>query len=118
MVSIVHLLVRNDHILKELSTLKDLSATEMPNLIGSGQPHPFEFVDQGDTLVFRSEAHDIVRNIHMEQTSIPDDEPHARLGYSIGEWEDDNTLVVYTARINWPYFSDGTRQSEQVESVE
>ncbi|MEE9159605.1 MAG: hypothetical protein V3U60_14640, partial [Gammaproteobacteria bacterium] len=29
MVSIVHLLVRNDHILKELSTLKDLSATEI-----------------------------------------------------------------------------------------
>jgi hypothetical protein len=55
----------------------------------------------------------------MEQTSIPDDEPHSRLGYSIGEWEDESTLVVYTARINWPYFDgDGTRQSEQVEAVE
>ena len=90
----------------------------MPNIIGGGQPHPFEFVDQGEMLVFRSEEFDIIRNIHMGQTSIPDDEPHSRLGYSIGEWEDDNTLVVYTARINWPYFIDGTRQSEQVESVE
>jgi len=91
----------------------------MPKIIGGGQPHPIEFIDKGDTLVFRSEEFDIVRNIHMDQTSIPDDEPHSRLGYSIGEWEDDNTLVVYTARINWPYFDgNGTRQTEQVEAVE
>jgi hypothetical protein len=91
----------------------------MPMIIGGGQPHPIEFIDKGETLSFRSEAHDIVRSINMEQTSIPEDEPHSRLGYSIGEWEDDNTLVVYTARIDWPYFDgDGTRQSEQVEAIE
>ncbi len=40
------------------------------------------------------------------------------MGYSIGRWEDD-TLVVTTTNVNWPYFDNiGTPQSEAVHIVE
>ena len=64
------------------------------------------------------EEYDIVRTIHMNAEQ-PDGEPSASpLGYSVGRWEEE-TLVVQTTRINWPYFDDsGIPQSESVEILE
>lgn len=45
-------------------------------------------------------------------------EPRSPWGYSVGRWEDD-TLVVTTTNIDYPYFDDlGTPQSELLQIVE
>lgn len=81
-------------------------------------PHPFEFVDRGDTIALRTELYDIERVIHMNVGSLPADAATSRLGYSVGRWEND-TLVVETSRIDWPWFDNrGTPQSTNVELVE
>jgi hypothetical protein len=81
-------------------------------------PHPFEFVDRGDTLLLRTELYDIERVIHMNVDAPPADEPASRLGYSTGRWED-GELVVRTTRVSWPYFDNiGTPLTENAEIVE
>ena len=81
-------------------------------------PHPFEFVDRGDTIVLRAELYDTERTIHMDRAVAPADEPHSRLGFSIGRWDGDS-LVVTTTRVDWPFFDNaGTPQSSAVEIVE
>ena len=81
-------------------------------------PHPFEFVDEGDRIVLRTELYDVARTIHMGDSAAPTDVPPSRLGYSVGRWES-GVLVVHTSRINWPFFDRaGTPQSEDVEVLE
>ena len=88
----------------------------MPRIMSS--PHPYEFVDHGDTIAVRLELYDIERTVRMTGGTIPEDEPKSALGYSIGAWEGD-TLVIRTERINWPYFDlIGTPLSENVGVVE
>ena len=46
------------------------------------------------------------------------DVPATPLGYSVGHWEDD-TLIVRTTNISWPYYDDvGTPQSEAMQVEE
>ena len=80
-------------------------------------PFPIEFVDQGDIMVLNIEEWDNSRTIHLN--ADPDAEaPPSRLGYSVGRWEDD-TLIVETSRIDYPYFNDqGIPQSEALAMVE
>lgn len=81
-------------------------------------PHPFEFIDRGDTITLRMELYDIQRSIDMTRSEPPEDQPWSHLGYSVGRWEDDS-LVVTTSRINWPFFDNiGTLQSDDVMVVE
>jgi Family of unknown function (DUF6152) len=81
-------------------------------------PHPFELVDRGETILLRAELYDTERVIHMGRTAAPADEPHSRLGYSIGRWER-GSLVVTTTHVDWPFFDNaGTPQSTAVEIVE
>ncbi len=81
-------------------------------------PHPFEFIDHGDTITLRTELYDIERTIHMDRVAPAEDAPWSSLGYSVGAWEDGD-LVVHTTRVNWPYFDNaGTPLSENVEIVE
>lgn len=76
----------------------------------------FEFIDEGDTILMPTFGW--TRTIHMGSDDIPPDTERSNVGYSTGHWEDE-TLVVRTTHLNWPYFySDGTPQSEQVEFVE
>lgn len=75
-------------------------------------PHPFEFVDRGDTLLLRTELYDIERVVHMDAAAPPADAPATRLGYSVGRWENGD-LIVRTTRVNWPYFDNiGTPLTE------
>jgi len=88
----------------------------MPRIMTS--PHPYEFVDYGDTISLRMELYDIERTIRMNSSTTPDNEPGSALGYSVGAWEGD-TLVITTTRVNWPYFDlIGTPLSSDVEVVE
>ncbi len=81
-------------------------------------PHPFEFIDRGNTIALRTELYDIERTIHMDRDAPPEDAPWSSLGYSVGSWENDE-LVVRTTRVNWPYFDNaGTPLSEDAEIVE
>ena len=81
-------------------------------------PHPFEFIDEGEQIVLRTELYDIERTIHMNESAPAEDVTASRLGYSVGSWED-GALVVRTSRIDWPYFDRaGTPQSEAVEILE
>ena len=81
-------------------------------------PHPFEFIDRGDTITLRTELYDIERTIHMDRDAPPDDAPGSNLGYSVGTWVNGD-LIVRTTRVNWPYFDNaGTPLSEAAEIVE
>ncbi len=81
-------------------------------------PHPFEFVDNGDTIVLRTELYDIERTIHLDGAVLPANRASSHLGYSVGRWEDGD-LIIETTNIDWPYFDRlGTPQSERVNIVE
>ena len=82
-------------------------------------PPPISFEDAGDTILLRAAEHDIVRTIHMTADTDPRDVPPSPLGYSVGRWEDDNTLVITTSRLSWPYSDgNGTPQSEEAIHIE
>ena len=88
----------------------------MPRLMMN--PHPFEFVDEGERIRLRSELYDIDRIIHMDATLAPEDVAPSSLGFSVGRW-DEATLVVGTTRVNWPWLDNsGTPQSRAVEFEE
>jgi len=73
----------------------------MPRVMG--QPYPIEFVDLGDEILLRIELFDIERTITMDALSPAREFSRSPLGHSIGRWEDD-TLVVTTTHVSWPYF--------------
>ena len=75
----------------------------MPEAITFIGPHPVEFVDQGDTILLRVESDDVTRVIHMAEDAVAEDQPASPLGFSVGRWEDERTLVVTTTRVNWPW---------------
>jgi hypothetical protein len=91
-------------------------ACELPGLprVNHG-PHPHQFVDEGDRILFHSDEFDVTRIFHMNSDANPEDQPYSHLGYSVGHWEGEDTLVVDTTRINFPYLNlGGYGQSEQV----
>ena len=88
----------------------------MPRIMRN--PHPFEFIDNGDHIEMVSELYDLTRILHMDRDAPPEGAAHSPLGYSIGHWEG-NALHVSTTHINWPYFDNiGTPQSEDVQMHE
>jgi len=88
----------------------------MPGIMDN--PFPIEFSEQDGDIVLRLEEWDTVRTIHMSAGADPASQPVTPLGYAVGRWEDE-TLVVETTRIDWPFFDDvGTPQSADVETVE
>ncbi len=90
---------------------RDCAPKGMPFIME--QPYPVELIDEGDEIVFRMEEYDTVRRIAM----VPGAEPGptaARLGRSTGRWEED-TLVVETTDIDYPYFN-GTGIPQGAES--
>ncbi len=58
--------------------------------------YPFEIVQTDEMLVFLYEAFGMVRRIHMDGREPPDFLPPARMGYSVGHWEEDELLVNTT----------------------
>ena len=90
----------------------DCIAPGMPATMGN--PYPLQFVPVGENIEIHAEEFDVVRTIHMNG-SADANAPASPLGYSVGQWEDDNTLVISTTNINWPYFNRvGVSQSDAV----
>lgn len=88
-----------------------------------GNPYPIEFVQVADNIEIREEEFDVVRTIYMQgkgtSFSVPNNVKYSHLGYSVGYWDDENSLVVATNKINWPYFNRvGIRQSDVTETLE
>jgi len=91
-------------------------ACELPGLprVNFG-PHPHQFIDDGDRILFRADEFAVTRIFHMNTDLDPEDQPHSHLGFSVGRWENENTLVVETSRVNFPYMNlGGIGQSEQM----
>ena len=81
-------------------------------------PYPMEFYEDGGDIVMHLELSDGFRRIHMDEESRAEDVAPSSLGYSAGHWEG-NELVIYTDKINYPYFDDlGTPQSGNLKIVE
>jgi len=81
-------------------------------------PYPMEFYEDGDDIVMHLELSDGLRRIHMSDDARAQDAAASSLGYSVGHWED-NELVIFTDKINYPYFDDlGTPQSGNLKIVE
>jgi hypothetical protein len=70
-----------------------------------GNPYPIEFVQQDENIILlHAHEFDVTRVIHLNaEPDLSADE--SIMGYSVGHWEDENTLVVDTANINYPYFN-------------
>ncbi len=91
-------------------------ACELPGLprVNHG-PHPHQFIDEGDRILLIADEFAVTRTIHMNSDANPEEQPYSHLGYSVGHWENENTLIVDTSRVNFPYLDlGGTGQSEQV----
>ena len=81
-------------------------------------PHPHQFIDMGDTIHIYSEEFHETRIVHMNAENDSESQAYSALGYSIGRWIDENTLVINTTRIDFPFMDlTGIRQSKEV-SVE
>ena len=81
--------------------------------------YPRQFVEEDGNIVLRIEEHDNTRIIHMSDEIDAASQPATRLGFSVGHWENERTLVVHTSRISFPWFStSGIPQSEDVSMVE
>ena len=91
----------------------DCIAPGMPATMGN--PYPIEFRRAGDNIELRQEEFDVVRTIHIGE-QLDAAPPPSPLGYSVGRWEDDSTLLITTTGIDWPYFNRvGVPQSDAVE---
>ena len=68
--------------------------------------------DEGDRIIFESWEYNGIRTIYMDTATAPEPEP-SNVGYSTGSWFDD-TLVVTTTHIDFPYWAEfGLPQSNQ-----
>lgn len=82
-------------------------------------PYPFEIVRDGGNILWHNEEYDTVRTIHMSPEASPEGQPDSLLGYSVGHWEDDRTLVVTTTHTNWGHLDgQGIPVSTTAEMVE
>ena len=89
----------------------------MPTIMEA--PYPHRFVQDGENILWHMEEYDTIRTIHMAPDATAVGKPAARLGYSIGRWEDENTLVVTTTSSTWGRFDTmGIPLSESAEMVE
>ena len=89
----------------------------MPSIMRN--PQRFEFVEVGNDILVRAQFFNVERTIHVGDAADPQTQPASRLGYSVGQWEDDQTLVIETTRINWPFLDlNGNPQSEDMHVIE
>ena len=97
--------------------LRNCAQKGMPLIMEA--PYPFEFVQDGENIVWHNEEFDTRRTIHMSPDASAAGQPDSVLGYATGHWEDERTLVVNTSHVNWGHFDgQGIPGSTQATSVE
>jgi hypothetical protein len=69
------------------------------------EPYPIEFHEEDGAIVLRLEEYDTVRHIDMSANAPPENASPTLLGHSVGHWDDDETLVVRTTGIDYPFFN-------------
>jgi hypothetical protein len=82
--------------------LKGCALKGMPLIMES--PYPSEFTQAVEDIVWRIEEYDTVRTIHMAPDASAEGQTGSLLGYSVGRWEDERTLVVTTTHMGWGHF--------------
>jgi len=99
----------------------DCSLPGLPRVQTIAGSRPFEIVRRGEDIVIHNENFNQTRVIDMGAHADPSTVEPSALGYSRGHWEDE-TLVVETSRINYPFFDLppwwGIPQTEAIELVE
>lgn len=95
------------------------STCRPPSIIYSMQgPFPMEVYQGRDLIVIKMEYFDVVRLIHLNMDSHPENIPATVSGHSIGHWEGD-TLVVDTINIRESTFlNNGLDHTEDMHLVE
>jgi len=97
--------------------LRDCAPKGMPLIMHA--PYPFEFVREGADILWHNEEYDTIRTIHMAPDASAEGQPASLLGYSVGYWENDRTLVVTTTHMNWGHLDgQGIPSSTAAETVE
>ena len=82
-------------------------------------PYPFEIVRDGDDIAWHNEEYDTYRTIHMDANASAEGQTPSLLGYSIGRWEDERTLLVTTTQMGWGHLDgQGIPLSTSAEAVE
>ena len=80
----------------------------MPGIMAT--PYPFEFIDNGEfveLLGFSNNA-SFKRTINFSEIDKVTQSDDGRMGFSVGQWQDEQLFVVTTTLIDWPYFDDTT----------
>ena len=67
------------------------------------QPYPIELIAADDKIILKIEEYDAVREIHLTASHDDGGVAASNLGYSTGRWDDD-TLIVTTTKISFPFF--------------
>lgn len=86
-----------------------------------GNPYNMSIYDAGDHYLFLYVEHNSPRRIWMDGRTPPPDTRPTSNGYSVGHWEDENTLVIETTHLlpGWldgsglPMSGEGTRTVER-----
>lgn len=82
-------------------------------------PRPMQISDLGDRIRMEMAQFNVVRIIHLGLDEAPAEAEPSNVGFSIGRWQDPNTLVVETSHVDWPFYSViGLPQSERVRYYE
>lgn len=68
--------------------------TGMPGLILS--PYTHLWIREADRIVIEKDQSPLTRVIHLDGSAPPADYEPSILGYSVGRFEDDGTLIVET----------------------
>ena len=82
--------------------LQNCAPKGMPMIMEA--PYPFEFRQDGENILWHNEEFDTIRTIHMAPDASVEGQQDSLLGYSVGRWEDDRTLLVSTSNMNWGHF--------------
>jgi hypothetical protein len=81
-------------------------------------PYPFDMYREGSNIIWHNEEYDTRRTIYIDQMEPEELEP-SHLGYSIGAWEDEHTLVVSTTLMGWAHLDgQGIPLSTAAEAIE
>ena len=82
-------------------------------------PYPIELKKEGENIIMYLEEWDGKRVFHLNHTEISTNQDFPHMGTSIASWQDENTLIVETTNIQYPFFDDrGTPLSPDAKMLE
>lgn len=89
----------------------------MPSTMTTMVSYPVEIIQSPNRVTMLAELDMQVRRIYMDGREVPEDYPPSRMGYSVGHWEDDGTLVIET-RLLSEYLMRSWPRTENTQIVE